>query len=207
MADDIYRKVQQQLDQYSIGFPETESGVEIEILKLLFTEDEAEMFNKMHGELETPQSVADRIGRPEEDVAQDLERLAQKGLLNLLIFEVAVTFIWGMVGALIVPMVLYFTTSDKLGALITIVFLFFTGIAVLLLRPSLVENVAVRVVTVFVIAVVANAVNIIDGFNRLAWMCVVIILARLAYVWFALGDTPIAALALVGIGAVLGFFV
>ena len=59
----------------------------------------------------------------------------------------------------------------------------------------------------FVIAVVANAVNIIDGFNRLAWMCVVIILARLAYVWFALGDTPIAALALVGIGAVLGFFV
>ena len=29
MAKDIYRKVQQQLDQYSIGFPETESGVEI----------------------------------------------------------------------------------------------------------------------------------------------------------------------------------
>ena len=46
--------------------------------------------------------------------------LTQKGLLNLLFFEVAVTFIWGMVGALIVPMVLYFTTSDKLGALITI---------------------------------------------------------------------------------------
>ena len=62
-------------------------------------------------------------------------------------------------------------------------------------------------VTVFVIAVVANAVNIIDGFNGLAWMCVVIILARLAYVGFALGDAPIGALALVGIGAVLGFFV
>ena len=29
-------------------------------------------------------------------------------------------FIWGMVGALIVPMVLNFTTSDKLGAVITI---------------------------------------------------------------------------------------
>jgi len=46
--------------------------------------------------------------------------LTQKGLLNLLFFEMVVTFLWGMVGALIVPMVLYFTTSDKLGALITI---------------------------------------------------------------------------------------
>jgi uncharacterized protein (TIRG00374 family) len=47
------------------------------------------------------------------------------------------------------------TAASLVGALITIVFLFFTGIAVLLLRPSLVENVAVRVVTVFVIAVFA----------------------------------------------------
>ena len=35
---DIYSQVQQQLDQYSIGFPETESGVEIEILKFLYYE-------------------------------------------------------------------------------------------------------------------------------------------------------------------------
>lgn len=46
--------------------------------------------------------------------------LARKGLLNLLSFEVSVTFIWGMVGALIIPMVLYFSNSEKLGALITI---------------------------------------------------------------------------------------
>jgi UDP-N-acetylmuramyl pentapeptide phosphotransferase/UDP-N-acetylglucosamine-1-phosphate transferase len=62
-------------------------------------------------------------------------------------------------------------------------------------------------VTVFVIAGVANAVNIIDGFNGLASMCAIIILASLAYVGFAVGDTLIAALALIGIGAVLGFFV
>jgi MFS family permease len=46
--------------------------------------------------------------------------LARKGLLNLLLFQVTVNFIWGMVGALIVPMILSFTTSDKLGAVITI---------------------------------------------------------------------------------------
>lgn len=62
MTENIYRKVQQQLDQYSIGFPETESGVEIEILKFLFTEKEAQLFNKISGELETTASIAQRTG-------------------------------------------------------------------------------------------------------------------------------------------------
>jgi DHA3 family macrolide efflux protein-like MFS transporter len=46
--------------------------------------------------------------------------LSRKGLLNLLYFGVIVNFIWGMVGALLVPMILLFTTSDKLGMIITI---------------------------------------------------------------------------------------
>ena len=33
MTQDIYSKVPQQLDPYSLEFPEMESGVEIEILK------------------------------------------------------------------------------------------------------------------------------------------------------------------------------
>ncbi len=63
------------------------------------------------------------------------------------------------------------------------------------------------VVTVFVVTGVANAVNIIDGFNGLASMCVVIMLCGLAYVAYAVGDTLVAMLALAGIGAILGFFV
>ena len=66
MEKDIYRKVQEQLDQYSIGFPATESGVEIEILKLLFSEEEATLFSQMTGESETPRSVAKRIQRLRE---------------------------------------------------------------------------------------------------------------------------------------------
>lgn len=46
--------------------------------------------------------------------------LARSGLLNLLIFQALINFIWGMVGALIVPMILSFTSSDRLGAIITI---------------------------------------------------------------------------------------
>ena len=62
-------------------------------------------------------------------------------------------------------------------------------------------------VTVFAVVGVANSVNIIDGFNGLASMCVVLMLAALAYVGFQVGDAVVGTLALAGIGAVLGFFV
>jgi UDP-N-acetylmuramyl pentapeptide phosphotransferase/UDP-N-acetylglucosamine-1-phosphate transferase len=62
-------------------------------------------------------------------------------------------------------------------------------------------------ITVFVVTGVANAVNIIDGFNGLASMCVMLMLAGLAYVALDVGDRTIAWLALIGIGAVAGFFV
>jgi UDP-N-acetylmuramyl pentapeptide phosphotransferase/UDP-N-acetylglucosamine-1-phosphate transferase len=62
-------------------------------------------------------------------------------------------------------------------------------------------------ITVFAVAGIANSVNIIDGFNGLASMCVVIMLAALAYVAFQVEDPFIGTLALAGIGAVMGFFV
>jgi len=62
-------------------------------------------------------------------------------------------------------------------------------------------------VTVFVVAGVANAVNIIDGFNGLASMCVLMMLISLAYVAFQVGDLFIFSWALVGAGAMFGFFI
>lgn len=62
-------------------------------------------------------------------------------------------------------------------------------------------------VTVFVVAGIANAVNIIDGFNGLASMCAMLILGSVAYVAYQAGDPTLGLLCLVGIGAVLGFFV
>ena len=63
------------------------------------------------------------------------------------------------------------------------------------------------VVTVFVVAGVANSLNIIDGFNGLASMCGVLILGCLAYVGIQVADPLVTLLALAGIGAMLGFFV
>ena len=38
---DIYRNLQVHLDQFPIGLPATKSGIELKVLKHVFTEDEA----------------------------------------------------------------------------------------------------------------------------------------------------------------------
>ena len=61
--------------------------------------------------------------------------------------------------------------------------------------------------TLLVITGVANAVNIIDGFNGLASMCVLMMMLALAYVAFQVNDTFVFTAALITAGSVLGFFV
>lgn len=62
-------------------------------------------------------------------------------------------------------------------------------------------------VTVFAVSGVANSVNLIDGFNGLSSMCVMMMLGCLALVGFEVGDRFVMTMALIGLGAVLGFFV
>ena len=61
--------------------------------------------------------------------------------------------------------------------------------------------------TVFIIAGTANAINIIDGFNGLASMCVLMMVLALGYVAFQVGDTFVFTASMIVAGAVLGFFV
>ncbi len=58
----------------------------------------------------------------------------------------------------------------------------------------------------FVVAGVTNSINIIDGFNGLASMCTMIMLAGLAIVAWTVGDSTIAVAALLLIAATLGLF-
>ena len=81
MSEDIFRQLQQRLDLYSMGFPATETGIEITILKKLFNQKDAEMFLNMSPKLEDPESVAQRLGSPVEEVAGQLEDMANRGLL------------------------------------------------------------------------------------------------------------------------------
>lgn len=63
------------------------------------------------------------------------------------------------------------------------------------------------VLTCFAVAGVANAFNLIDGYNGLAGMVAVIILLGLAYVADKVGDQPVMLAAYVSAGSILGFLV
>jgi Na+-translocating ferredoxin:NAD+ oxidoreductase subunit B len=81
MTQDLFRLLQERLDQYSMGFPATASGIELRILRYLFSEEDARMFLSMTHNLETPGSVASRLGLPRENVATRLDEMAERGLL------------------------------------------------------------------------------------------------------------------------------
>ena len=81
MSGNIFEKLREQLDQYSIGYPSTESGVEIEILRKLFTEEAAEMYLQLSLMMETPTDVAKRTGQDPDHVANLLEEMAENGLI------------------------------------------------------------------------------------------------------------------------------
>lgn len=63
------------------------------------------------------------------------------------------------------------------------------------------------VITCFAVSGVANAFNIIDGYNGLSAMVAVIILSGITYVAFQVGDHPIMIAALAMIGALFGFLI
>jgi len=81
MSQDVFRKLQEYLDQLSLGFPPTESGVEIEILKRLFSERDASLFLAMSPRLEVPEEVAARLNRNPAETAEHLRDMASRGLL------------------------------------------------------------------------------------------------------------------------------
>lgn len=81
MSENIYRQLQQRLDFYSMGFPATESGIELKILKYLFSEDDAKMFLSLSHKLEMTSSIASSLNQPLEKVAVHLDDMAERGLL------------------------------------------------------------------------------------------------------------------------------
>jgi H+/Na+-translocating ferredoxin:NAD+ oxidoreductase subunit B len=81
MTAKVYYDLREQMDQYSVGFPSTESGVEMRILEKLFSEEEAELYLNLSMMLESPESVAQRVGRDPAAVAALLESMFDKGLI------------------------------------------------------------------------------------------------------------------------------
>jgi Pyruvate/2-oxoacid:ferredoxin oxidoreductase delta subunit len=82
-SDEMYRELQRHLDELPVGFPPTESGVEIRILKHLFTPEEAalatylslipEPLSRIHMRL------GGKIGMSLPELGESLDRMFRKG--------------------------------------------------------------------------------------------------------------------------------
>lgn len=81
MADDVYTELAHHLDELPAGFPPTENGVELRILRRLFTEEEAELALHLTLLAEPPQVIAKRAGLNIDNAAVRLEEMAKKGLI------------------------------------------------------------------------------------------------------------------------------
>ncbi|MCS7130898.1 MAG: 4Fe-4S binding protein [Archaeoglobaceae archaeon] len=76
---EIYEKLREKLDKAPVGFPKTVSGVEKEILSVLFSEEEAKIAVHMPFITFTAEQLAERTGKSLEYVEKILNEMAKKG--------------------------------------------------------------------------------------------------------------------------------
>lgn len=78
---DIFKKLAVHLDNLPAGYPATESGVELRILKHLFTPEEAGIATALTMVPEKPEAIAKRLGMDESQLSPILEKMSKKGLI------------------------------------------------------------------------------------------------------------------------------
>jgi len=78
---DVYEKLAKHLDNLPTSYPSTESGVELRILKRLFTAEEAEIAMTLTMMPETVAGIAKRTGKDAAALADILAEMSQKGLI------------------------------------------------------------------------------------------------------------------------------
>ncbi len=84
-TENVYRRLQQHIDNMPVGYPATESGVELRLLQHLFTPEEAEIalnLSALPEPLEKIHSRAKKAGIPLDQLRKALKRLAMKGAIH-----------------------------------------------------------------------------------------------------------------------------
>ena len=82
MSEDIYERLAHHLDRLPAGFYQTESGVELRILRRLFTPEQAELALHLTVLPEEARVIALRAGMPVEQTRLMLDEMGEKGLLT-----------------------------------------------------------------------------------------------------------------------------
>lgn len=81
MTGDVYERLAAHLDTLPAGFPRSPEGVELRILRRLFTEEEARLACHLTMKPEEPSAIAERAGISPEQAEGMLAQMAAKGLI------------------------------------------------------------------------------------------------------------------------------
>ncbi len=81
MSEDVYDRLASALDALPNAFPRTPGGSELQILRRIYSPDEAFVAAHLGRQAEPLGLVAARLGRPEKEVAAQLKAMAKKGQL------------------------------------------------------------------------------------------------------------------------------
>jgi ferredoxin len=81
VTEELYLKLQKHLDKQPGGFPKTQSGAEIDILKRFYTPEQAKIALKMTSIPESASKIARKLKTDEKKIEESLEQMAREGLL------------------------------------------------------------------------------------------------------------------------------
>jgi len=77
---EVYKRLREKIDKsIPIPTPQTKSEVEIEILKRIFTPEEAELACNLSPQPENVKTIAERMGRSPDEISPMLEEMVKKG--------------------------------------------------------------------------------------------------------------------------------
>jgi Na+-translocating ferredoxin:NAD+ oxidoreductase subunit B len=79
MAIDVFERLARKLDAQPAGFPRTESGVELRILREIFSPADAALAVRLKPIPETAEVIARRLSRPAEEMRATLDAMADRG--------------------------------------------------------------------------------------------------------------------------------
>jgi len=83
MEEEVYRQLAERLDALPNGFPPTQSGVEVRLLKHLFTMEEARLACVMSLVPEASADIAGRVHGDPNEIRNTLKKMGAKGLIDI----------------------------------------------------------------------------------------------------------------------------
>jgi electron transport complex protein RnfB len=83
MIQNVYERLADALDHLPNGYPRTSSGVELKILKKIFSQEEAELAGQLTGSLESIEEISARAGLSAQETRDRLFKMVRRGMVWL----------------------------------------------------------------------------------------------------------------------------